>query len=214
MKIAIMQPYFSPYLGYFQLINEVDVFVFYDDVNFINRGWVNRNTITINNEIKRFTVPLIKSSQNKKINNIDVNWDSKEMDKLLKTFRYNLKDKPKAIKIIESIFEEKPKSISDMAIQSIQYSCKELDIHTKFEKSSEMDYTKSEDRLLNLVRICKSKNISNYVNAEGGHKLYTKKDFNDNGIDLKFLKGTPSTSILDIIDSKNIKKRLLNYETI
>tara|TARA_B100000424_G_C22923450_1_gene491279 strand:+ start:831 stop:1475 length:645 start_codon:yes stop_codon:yes gene_type:complete len=214
MKIAIMQPYFVPYLGYFQLINEVDIFVFYDDVNFINRGWINRNTITMNNEIKRFTVPLIKSSQNKKINEIDVNWDSKEINKLLKTFRYNLKGKSKAIKIIESIFEDKPKSISDMAIQSIKYFCKELGIKTKFEKSSEIEYKKSEDKLLNLVNICKSKNISNYVNAEGGHKLYTKKDFKANGIDLKFLKGTPSTSILDIIDSKDIKERLLNYETI
>ncbi len=214
MKIAIMQPYFVPYLGYFQLINEVDIFVFYDDVNFINRGWINRNTITMNNEIKRFTVPLIKSSQNKKINEIDVNWDSKEINKLLKTFRYNLKGKSKAIKIIESIFEDKPKRISDMAIQSIKYFCKELGIKTKFEKSSEIEYKKSEDKLLNLVNICKSKNISNYVNAEGGHKLYTKKDFKANGIDLKFLKGTPSTSILDIIDSKDIKERLLNYETI
>ena len=130
------------------------------------------------------------------------------------TFRYNLKDKPKAIKIIESIFEDKPTSISDMAIDSIKYFCKELGIQTKFEKSSEIEYKKSDDRLINLVNICKSKNISNYVNAEGGHKLYTKRDFNVNGIDLKFLKGTPSTSILDLIDSENIKESLLNYETI
>ena len=48
MKTAIMQPYIFPYLGYFQLVNCVDTFVFYDDVNFIKRGWINRNKILIN----------------------------------------------------------------------------------------------------------------------------------------------------------------------
>ena len=62
MKIAIMQPYFAPYLGYFQLIKEVDTFIFYDDVNFIKGGWINRNFITINKELRRFTIPLIKPS--------------------------------------------------------------------------------------------------------------------------------------------------------
>tara|TARA_R110002153_G_scaffold64821_3_gene173692 strand:+ start:56353 stop:56997 length:645 start_codon:yes stop_codon:yes gene_type:complete len=214
MKIAIMQPYFAPYLGYFQLINEVDLFVFYDDVNFINRGWINRNNVTINGNLKLFTIPLIKSSQNKKIKDIEVNWNSKEMNKLLKTFRLNLKNKPKAMKIVESIFQYKPKNISDTSILSIKLFCKELGIKTKFEKSSEIKYIKSKDRLLNLVQICKSKNISNYINAEGGQKLYTKEDFNINGINLKFLKGTQTPSILDIIDSPNIQKALLDYETI
>ena len=66
MKIAIMQPYFAPYLGYFQLIKEVDTFIFYDDVNFIKGGWINRNFITINKELRRFTIPLIKPSSFKK----------------------------------------------------------------------------------------------------------------------------------------------------
>ena len=85
-KIAIMQPYFSPHIGYFQLIDSVDFFVFYDDVNFIKRGWINRNYITVNKELQRFTIPLKNPSQNKKINQIEVNWNSKEMNKLIKTF--------------------------------------------------------------------------------------------------------------------------------
>ena len=66
MKLAIMQPYFFPYIGYFQLINAVDKFVFYDDVNFIKGGWINRNRILVNGEIKFFTVPITGVSSFKK----------------------------------------------------------------------------------------------------------------------------------------------------
>ena len=70
MKVGVMQPYFLPYLGYFQLIDSVDSFVFFDDVNFIKKGWINRNSILLNNEAHKFTIPLIKASQNKLINEI------------------------------------------------------------------------------------------------------------------------------------------------
>jgi hypothetical protein len=214
MKIAIMQPYFAPYLGYFQLIKEVDLFIFYDDVNFITRGWINRNYITINNDLKKFTIPLKKPSQNKLINEIEVNWDCKEMKKLIKTFEYNLKNKPKANYIINKVIESKPTTISDMAILSITLICKELGIKTKFEKSSNLNYTKTKDKVLNLVEICKENGFSNYVNAEGGQKIYTKKEFSDHGINLQFLKGTSTPSLLEIMDKIDIKDELKKYELL
>ena len=73
-KVAIMQPYLFPYLGYFQLINAVDAFVFYDDVNFIKRGWINRNRILVNNEDQLISIPLIKASQNKLIKDVQINY--------------------------------------------------------------------------------------------------------------------------------------------
>lgn len=81
MTVAIMQPYYMPYIGYFQMINAVDSFVFYDDVNFINRGWVNRNRILVNNESSYITIPLLKASQHKLINEIEINHD-KNLDKI------------------------------------------------------------------------------------------------------------------------------------
>jgi len=69
-KIAIMQPYFFPYIGYFQLINAVDKFVFYDDVNYINKGWINRNNIIVNGHAKFINIPLKKASQNKLIKDV------------------------------------------------------------------------------------------------------------------------------------------------
>ena len=214
MKIAIMQPYFAPYLGYFQLIKEVDLFIFYDDVNFITRGWINRNYITINNDLKKFTIPLKKPSQNKLINEIEVNWDCKEMKKLIKTFEYNLKNKPKANYIINKVIESKPTTISDMAILSITLICKELGIKTKFEKSSNLNYTKTKDKVLNLVEICKENGFSNYGNAEGGQKIYTKKEFSDHGINLQFLKGTSTPSLLEIMDKIDIKDELKKYKLL
>ena len=91
MRIAIMQPYFFPYIGYFQLISAVDIFVVYDDVNYINKGWINRNHILVNGQAKLITIPLIQASQNKHISEIELFGDLKWKDKLLKTIEFNYK---------------------------------------------------------------------------------------------------------------------------
>ena len=86
MKLAIMQPYFLPYLGYFQLMAAVDKFVIYDDVRFINRGWINRNRILVKGRDHLFTVPLRGASQNRNINEIAVVAEKSWREKLLRTF--------------------------------------------------------------------------------------------------------------------------------
>ena len=68
MKIAIMQPYFFPYLGYFQLIRNVDKFVVYDDVQYMQRGWINRNRILMGDKTPYIILPVSKDSRSKKIN--------------------------------------------------------------------------------------------------------------------------------------------------
>ena len=70
MKLAIMQPYLFPYLGYFQLIAAVDKFVFYDDVNFIKNGWINRNRLLISGKVNYITIPLSGASSFLKINQV------------------------------------------------------------------------------------------------------------------------------------------------
>ena len=71
MKLAVMQPYFLPYIGYFQLMNLVDTYIFYDDVNYIKNGWINRNRIIINKEVNYLTLSLEGASSNKKINEVE-----------------------------------------------------------------------------------------------------------------------------------------------
>src|ERR1051325_10810193 len=94
MRIAIMQPYLFPYIGYFQLINAADKFVILDDVNYINCGWINRNRILINGIDKLFTLPLKDASQNKSINAIEILADNPLKDKLLKTLELSYKKAP------------------------------------------------------------------------------------------------------------------------
>ena len=214
MKIAIMQPYFMPYLGYFQLINEVDKFIFYDDVNYIKGGWINRNFITINGELKRFTIPLKNSSSIKKIKDTYVDWDCRNMQKLIKTFNQNLKKDSVSIKIIEEIIDIKPKTISEMSILSINLTFNNLGIKTLLKKSSDIEYKKTNNRILNLINICKLENCDNYLNSEGGQHLYNKNDFISHNINLNFLRGSKTASIIDIIDDPNISNKLKDYSII
>ena len=94
MNVAIMQPYIFPYVGYFQLIKAVDVFVFYDDVHFIKKGWINRNQLLINDKAHLFSVPLNKPSQNKLINEIKLALDQKWLKHFYSTLEFNYKKAP------------------------------------------------------------------------------------------------------------------------
>lgn len=209
-----MQPYFAPYLGYFQLINEVDTFIFYDDVNYIKGGWINRNYMNINGKDTLFTIPLKNSSSFKKINEIEVNWDCREMKKLIKTFEQNIKKSSKSKKIINTIVESKPKTISDMSILSIELFSEELGIKTIFERSSFINFDRQNDRVLNLINICKKMGGKHYINSEGGKKLYNKKEFFENGVTLNFIKSYPSVSIINMVDDIEINKKLNEYKLI
>ena len=94
MKVAIMQPYFMPYIGYFQLINAVDKFIIYDDVNFIKKGWINRNTILVNGKCLLVSIPLKKVTQNKVIDQINIANDLNWQTDLLKTITLAYKKAP------------------------------------------------------------------------------------------------------------------------
>ena len=86
MKLAVMQPYFLPYLGYFQLINAVDKFILFDDVNFIKKGYINRNSILLASKSHLFSIPLENVSQNKLINETYIKEDVKSKENLIKTY--------------------------------------------------------------------------------------------------------------------------------
>lgn len=215
-KIAIMQPYFFPHIAYYQLVKEVDLFVFYDDVNFIKRGWINRNYITLNNNQKRrFTIPLIKSSQNKLINEIYINWDSREMEKLLINIRHSLKNKNIAYALIKKILDVKPEKISDLAIMSIKTISRFLNIQTKFVQSSKQKKIFTNGNMTKkLCDICKYNSHMHYINLIGGRNMYSKSEFRNDGVKLSFLNGVNEISILDILDSHNKYETINNYELI
>ena len=235
MKIAIMQPYFFPYIGYFQLIKDVDLFVFYDDVNFIKGGWINRNRLIQKNVSFMFTVPLTNISSNKKINEIKIssNEFNKWKKKFFKTIEQNYYKAPffnETVDIINITLNSEFKTISDLAIVSIVNTCNYLGIKTNFEissqKHSESKLLKREER---LVAICKKNECKTYINPIGGRELYTKEYFIKKGIELLFLKSNdisynqfsniyvPNLSIIDVLmfnSNERIKELLNEYKLI
>lgn len=140
-KTAIMQPYFFPYIGYWQLINAVDEFLIYDDVNYIKGGWINRNNILLNSQKHLITLPLEGSSSFVHINQIRTVDNKKNNEKLLKTIEQAYKKAPYfndiAPIIQETIFHPSDK-ITDVIFYSIRRVSEYLGIKTKFILSSSL----------------------------------------------------------------------------
>lgn len=232
MRVGIMQPYFFPYIGYWQLINAVDRYVICDDVNYIKGGWINRNYILVNGRRKRINLRLSKASQNKLINEIELLCDEVYYDKLLKTIEFSYKKAPyfnEVFPLINSIIKHDEKNLAKYLAHSIQEVCKYLGIDTRLIISSELDKNNSLRRQYRIIEICKLLNADQYINAIGGIELYSRDDFLAHGIDLKFLKTReikyqqfnkefiPNLSIIDILMFNSVeetKKLLGEYDLI
>lgn len=191
MKLAIMQPYFLPYIGYFQLINTVDRFVILDDVNYIKKGWINRNRILINGKEKLFTIPLKEVSQNKLICEIEFADNNIWKSKFLKTLNYNYKMAPyykEAYPVIEDIVLCPEKLLTDYNNNSIKVINRYLGISTVVISSSSIyrnNNLKGQDRIMD---ICKKEHAVIYINAAKGISLYSKEEFTNNQIELYFIR--------------------------
>ena len=235
MKIAIIQPYFFPYIGYFQLINAVDKFVFYDDVNFIKRGWIHRNNIIVNGEKYMFTIPCIKSSQNRLINEIEVDVSSKQFKKVLLTIKNSYKKAPffnQFFPIIEHVFLSAPNKtlISEFAVKSILETCNYFGLEIDYIKSSDKyENSTASDKADRLITIIKENEALTYINPIGGMELYSKEYFKKEGVELLFLESKPATylqfkeknipglSIIDVAmfnDINKTKEILKSYKLI
>jgi len=225
MVLGIMQPYFLPYIGYFQLIHCVDKFVIFDDVNYIKGGWVNRNIILLNGNPFLFTLPLVKASQNKMLNQIDIFNATKEKRRLLKTFERAYKKAPEfnnIMPLIKDIMENAENNLSSFIEYSLIKITTYLEIQTEFIRSSTLEKNKAKGQE-QIINICKLMGAKKYVNPIGGQSLYNNKDFKKSNIDLFFIKmgevdfTNEYTSILDILflySKEHIKLQLEKYDLI
>ena len=191
MTVAIMQPYFLPYIGYMQLMDAVDTFILYDDVAFINRGWINRNRLLINGQEHLFTVPLRDASQNKRINEVHLADDPKWRGKLLKTIEQGYRKAPyyaAVMPITEKIINYATDSIAELVHFSLVELNQYLGITTRLVASSSVYNNvglKAQERILD---ICQQEKATRYINPIGGIELYDKPTFAQIGIDLNFIK--------------------------
>lgn len=191
MKVGIMQPYFFPYIGYWQLLNAVDRYVIYDDVNFIKGGWINRNRILINSEAKLFNIQMQGASPNKLISEIRVSDNIVWKKKLLKTIENAYKKAPfynNIFPIIEEIINYDEINLAKYLANSIKKVCKYLDIETELIISSTLNKDNNLRAQDKVIAICKELEATEYYNAIGGQELYSYEDFKNEGIKLSFLK--------------------------
>jgi len=193
MKLGIMQPYYCPYIGYWQLMNAVDEFVVYDNIKYTKRGWINRNRFLQNGNDAFFTINLKKDSDFLDIKDriISNTFDKKKM---LHLFEVSYRKAPffnETISLFKSILFYDETNLFKYIYHSIKKICKFLGIETKLIISSEIDINhnlKSQDKVL---AICNNLGATEYINTIGGLELYSKETFNKQGIELKFIKSKP-----------------------
>ncbi|MFM0216006.1 MULTISPECIES: WbqC family protein [Paraburkholderia] len=217
MKLAIMQPYVFPYIGYFQLAAAVDRFVFYDDVNYIKNGWINRNRMLIGDQVHYLTVPLVRASSSLKICDVQIQPREQWLRKLLESIRHAYAKAPhytSVSELIGSIFATPTGRISVLASHSVTEICRYLDMDTTFVPTSS-DYAnthlKGEERVLD---ICRQEGARTYVNLPGGRDLYSPARFATAGLEISFIEPElrpypqsaqsgsnfhPALSILDVL---------------
>lgn len=195
MKLGIMQPYFLPYIGYFQLINLVDKFVIYDNIKYTKKGWINRNRILVNGKDEYITLPLTNASDYFYINQRRLaDTFSIDRKKILNRVKENYRTAAcfsVVYKILEEILEFQDKNLFEFIFNSLKIVCNYLDISTEFIVSSTLpiDHAlKAEDK---VIAICKYLDTVIYINPVGGMELYSKERFKANNINLKFLRSDP-----------------------
>ena len=189
MKLGIMQPYFMPYIGYFQLMKAVDKYVVYDDVNYIKGGWGNRNHILINGEKKMFTFTLRKASPNKFFNEIVIGDDFK---KLMKTLRLNYSRAiNQTMALMERIISFPNKQLAVFIANSFREILSYLSVETEILMSSEIPKDNSLRGKDKIIQICEILGADTYYNAVGGKNLYDQEEFREHGITLNFVDSLP-----------------------
>ncbi len=222
MRVSIMQPYFFPYIGYFQLIANSDVFVIYDEIKYTKKGWINRNRFLSNGNATYFTLPLKKDSDYLFVSErfLSEDWDL-EKQKILNKIK-NAYSKAPYFKDTFDLFEKcilfENTNLFEFVYNAVKSICIYLDIDTTIRISSELQVStelKSADK---VKAICKTLNADTYINPIGGIELYDKKDFLKDNLDLFFLKAKnisytqfdnncePFLSILDVLMFNDVEK--------
>lgn len=232
MKVGIMQPYFFPYLGYWQTLNAVDKYVIYDDVNYIKNGWINRNSILLNGQKHLITLPLDGASPFLPINQIKINSDIRWKKKILKTIQMAYSKAPyfdQIFAIVKSVVMEETGNLAKALINQFNQVCKYLDIKTELIISSKLKKNNELRAQDKVIHICHLLGATDYINAIGGQGLYSREDFRKENMNLYFMKTNPvsykqfkndfvpNLSMIDILmfnSPEKIKEMLNDYKLV
>ena len=233
MKIAIMQPYFFPYIGYFQLINAVDKFVVYDNLKFTKKGWIHRNRILVNRKDEYISIQLKSDSDYLDIKDrFLADSFEEEKKKLLRRIEASYSKAPfynDVIPLIKDCILFNDTNLFNYLLNSITELCLFLNIKTEIVASSKVDINHELKSQEKVIAICNKLQATKYINAIGGMELYSKEEFNKQNVILNFIKSKPIQynqfqntfvpwlSIIDVMmfnSKEDIISMLNNYELV
>jgi hypothetical protein len=232
MKLAIMQPYLFPYIGYFQLIGAVDQFVIHDDVQWIKGGWINRNRILVNGEPRYITLPVQKGASTASINEREFPPTIDEVkQKVMRQIRGAYQKAPHfdaVNSLLSRCFASQERNLSAFVVNALHECCRYLRLETKLVLSSGLrkdNALKGQDRVLDINSVM---GATHYINPIGGTELYEKERFRKQGVTLNFLKTrnvaykqfanrefVPSLAIIDVMmfnSSRELANLLNEYD--
>lgn len=189
MKIGIMQPYFWPYLGYFQLLHAVDQYVIYDNIEYTKRGWINRNRYLCSGQGRYFTIPVAKAADNLDVceRKVALNFDRRRLKRQIQAAYAKAPYYENIYPLFCECVDYGEENLFGFIFYSVKKIAEYLDIHTKIMISSDLqiDHTlRGKDKVL---AICQELHADMYVNPAGGKALYPEQEFQDKGIRLRFL---------------------------
>jgi hypothetical protein len=220
-----MQPYFVPYIGYFQLLKEVDTFVLADNYEYSKGGWINRNRILNQERIRFLTLPLEASSDFSLINEKKISKDfvgEKSLNLIVESYRRSPYFS-EVIPLVESILLFSERNLFHFVFHSLKQMSQSLEIKTNIMLTSQFELPHSLSGKDKIIKICQEIGAVEYINLPGGKSIYNKNDFSDQGVDLKFLKVNdhvypqvsnvfvPNLSVLDVLFHVGITRTLNDY---
>lgn len=228
MRVAIMQPYFLPYIGYFQLMQAVETFVIYDDVNYIKQGWIARNRILCNGKEQYFILPVHGASSFKHIKDIGV---AHNPSKMLRTIQQAYGKAPYfggTFRMLEHVLTNPEKNLAGFLTQQLRAIVSHLGLKTRLLVSSDIGKPEGLAGQDKVLFLCKTLGATMYINAIGGRELYSAASFETQGIELRFIQSeevsyqqfgkafVPWLSILDVLmfNSIGCTQKLLGRYTL
>lgn len=190
MRVAIMQPYLFPYVGYFQLIHAVDLFVLHDDVQWLKGGWINRNQILLDGRPLRWTMPVAKKNSHDLINQCMMAELSDGRGRILRQIHNAYRRAPffhEVMPLVTDVINQAERNVAKYIFNSLERLSEYLELSTKLIMSSAVkkdDFLKGQER---VIAICSTLGATEYINPPGGVALYDKEAFRKKGIELYFL---------------------------
>ena len=194
-KVAVLQPSYLPWPGYFNQIIRVSNFVFLDDVQFDKNGWRNRNRILLNGNSLWLTVPVYQKNKFKQnLNNVIIDYKSNWISKHLNSIKHAYGKSShfdEFFSLLESIILEKIEKLSELNIKIIIQICDYLGIEVKFFKTSELSV--GSDRNSRLIEICKILECNTYLSGDSAVDYLDLVSFQENSINVEWQNFKPSS---------------------